>query len=281
MATIAAYEAATSRSAQTALRWSLLALTATAWASGAIFGAYILAYYLGAIPAGTLHDWNTVLPRLYEAGSTPAANFGIGIHFALGAVLLLLGPLQLISSVRSRWPRFHHWVGRIYAGSAILTGLGGLTFIALRGTVGGPLMSIGFALYGALIVIAGAETVRHAMARRLVQHRAWAIRLFALVIGSWLYRMDYGFWFLFFGPLGHTDSFSGSFDYFMDFWFYLPNLLVAELAIRSTAPRMSAGMQWAASAALAPVTAFLLLATYFFTTRSWALAVLWRLDQLA
>ncbi|MXO59064.1 DUF2306 domain-containing protein [Altererythrobacter salegens] len=281
MATIVAIAPRARPAADQALRWSLVALTATAWLSGAIFGAYILAYYVGAVPAGTMQDWNSVLPRLYEAQGSPAANMGIGVHFMLGAVLLLLGPLQLIAGVRTRWPRFHHWVGRTYVASAILTGIGGLTFIALRGTVGGLPMSIAFALYGAAMVVCGAETLRHAMARRLQRHRAWAIRLFALAVGSWLYRMDYGFWFLLFGKAGHTADFHGPFDYFMDFWFYLPNLLVAELAIRSTAPRSSAAMKWGASGVIAGVTAFLVLAAYFFTTRSWGVAILWRLGWWA
>jgi hypothetical protein len=45
------------------------------WISSAIFGAYILAYYGGAIPANTLEDWNATLPKLYEP-HTPAASCG-------------------------------------------------------------------------------------------------------------------------------------------------------------------------------------------------------------
>ena len=65
-----------------------VALTGVVWISSAIFGAYILAYYGGAIPANTLEDWNATLPKLYEP-HTPAASAGIGLHFFAGAVLLL------------------------------------------------------------------------------------------------------------------------------------------------------------------------------------------------
>ena len=68
----------------------------------------------GAIPAGTLADWNETLPLLYEA-ETPGASAGIGLHFFAGAVLLLFGPIQLISQVRARAPAVHRWIGRIYA----------------------------------------------------------------------------------------------------------------------------------------------------------------------
>ena len=58
------------------------------------------------------------------------------------------------------------------------------------------------------------------------------LRLYALAIGSWLYRMDYGFWVQITDGMGHTDTFRGPFDYVMDFAFYLPNLVVAELYLR-------------------------------------------------
>src|SRR5690606_33918735 len=123
-------------------------------------------------------------------------------------------------------------------------------------TIGGPTMDLGFGLYGALMVLAAVQTVRHAVARRLEAHRAWAIRLFALAIGSWLYRMDYGFWMLFAGRLGHTSSFDGWFDMFMIFWFYIPNLIVAELFIRARRSRASNALQAAAAALLGGASLF-------------------------
>jgi hypothetical protein len=70
-------------------------------------------------------------------------------------------------------------------------------------------MSQGFALYGILIVVAAFKTYQHAVAGCFTQHWAWAWRLYALAIGSWLYRIDYGFWELFTHGLGHTHSFNG------------------------------------------------------------------------
>ena len=245
-------------------------LTGVTWLSGALFALYILAFYLGAVPAGTPENWNAILPRLYQAGGT-AANWGMGVHFALGAVLLLLGPVQLIGAIRQHRPALHRLIGRVYVTAALFTGLGGLAFIALRGTVGGPVMSVGFALYGALMVWCAAEAVRHARARRFDRHRAFAIRLYALVIGSWLYRMEYALWFLTMGETGHTEDFRGWFDAVMAFAFYLPNLAVAELVIRRP---------WRGRAALVllvAASAFVALATWFFTTELWGPAIAWRL----
>ena len=255
-----------------ALRISAVALVGAVWISSGIFGFYILAYYGGAIPASTLEDWNATLPALYEA-HTPAASVGIGAHFFAGAVLLLLGPIQLIGEIRAKAPAVHRWIGRVYAFAAFAAGVGGLAFIAIKGTVGGLPMTVGFAMYGALMVIAAAQTVRHAMARRIDVHRAWAIRLFALAIGSWLYRMAYGFWFLFAGDTGHTDNFSGWFDYIMDFAFFIPPLIVAEMFIRARRARASTAGRIGATAALAGGAAFIALATFFFTTYGWGPAI--------
>jgi len=258
-----------------ALRWTAIALVAVVWVSSAIFGAYIIAYYGGAIPANTLTDWNATLPRLYEA-ETPGASAGIGMHFFAGAVLLLFGPIQLIGQVRVKAPAMHHWIGRVYTLAAFLAGVGGLTFIAIKGTVGGMPMTVGFAMYGGLMVIAAVQTVRHAMARNMDVHRAWAVRLFALAIGSWLYRMAYGFWFLFAGKTGHTDEFSGWFDYVMDFAFFIPPLIVAEMFIRSRHGQASTVGRVATTAALAGGAAFIALATFFFTLYGWGPAIAMR-----
>nr|WP_230680357.1 DUF2306 domain-containing protein [Pontibacter sp. 172403-2] len=69
-----------------------------------------------------------------------------------------------------------------------------MLFILVKGTFGGTVMNIGFSLCGLLIFMAVIETYRHAVAGRLERHRAWALRLYALAIGSWLYRMimDFG-----------------------------------------------------------------------------------------
>lgn len=60
------------------------------------------------------------------------------------------------------YPRVHWLLGKVYIGASILTALGGLTFIIVSGTVGGEVMSLGFALYGVLMLVCTVETYRHA-----------------------------------------------------------------------------------------------------------------------
>ena len=130
-------------------------------------------------------------------------------------------------------------------------------------------MNAGFALYGVLVVAAAAETFRQGYARRLPQHRAWGIRLFALAIGSWLYRIEYGFWL----PLTHSHSFTGPFDHFMSFFFYVPNLVIAEIYIRTNgthrpAIRLTLATVFLLGAAMTAIS------TFYFTRDYWGPGIL-------
>jgi Predicted membrane protein (DUF2306). len=258
------------------LQWASRVLTATAWISAALFGLYILAFYAAALIDGNMAKWNESLPRLYES-HTPAATAGIGIHFAAGGIILALGCIQFVASIRSRYPAAHRWIGRVYVTAAFLAGIGGLTFIAAKGTIGGTTMDVGFGLYGVLTAAAAVETYRHARARRLDNHRAWAMRLFALAIGSWLYRMEYGFWFLLADGAGHLKDFSGPFDQLMAFFFYVPNLLVVEALLRAPRASLPTAARWTVTAVFGGATLFLLLGTYYFTKLYWGPAILARL----
>ena len=248
-------------------------LVATVWISAILFGLFILSFYFVALLKGDTAQWNEILPGLYDE-RTEAATIGIGLHFAAGGLILILGCIQLITYVRERYPAWHRWLGRVYVFASLVTAIGGLVFIFIKGTVGGMIMDIGFAGYGIAMFWSAIETIRHARNQDFERHRAWAIRLFALAIGSWLYRMDYGFWFLFTDGLGHANNFQGPFDYFMDFFFYIPNLLVAEVFIGRKAIMRTLMAKRLAVAGLFITTAFLVLATYFFTKHYWGPAIL-------
>lgn len=256
----------------TILYWSSIALVATVWISALLFGLYIFAFYVAVLTDGDLSSWNGGLPGLYEEDK-PAATMGIGLHFATGAIILILGSIQLLKGVRNRYPKVHRWIGRIYVSASILTALGGLTFIAVNGTIGGTVMDIGFTLYGLLMLLAAIETIRHAKAGRLEKHNAWAWRLYALAIGSWLYRMDYGFWFILADGAGHTRDFQGMFDQIMAFFFYIPNLIVVEVFLRARNMASSSIIKRVASILLILATLFLLIGTYFFTVHQWGPAI--------
>ena len=218
-------------------------LMAIVWFSCAFFGLYILANYAAAYFDNDLLRWNNVLPEIYVPGR-PAASVGIGLHFAAGGLILILGGIQLIESLRSRFPSVHRWTGR-------------------------GVMNVGFGLYGILTFLAAVQTIRFAMARQFSMHQAWAWRLFALAIASWLYRMEYGLWFLVADNAWHTDDFRGAFDYFMDFFFYVPNLIIVELMIRARDNQGGVRFRKLAAGVMALASVILLFATWAFAQLAW------------
>jgi hypothetical protein len=69
---------------------------------------------------------------------------------------------------------------------------------------------------------------------------------------------------------GHTATFDGPFDVVMAFFFFVPNLMVAEIFIRApqllwTRPAARLG----AALAFCGASAFLALGTYYFTAYHW------------
>ncbi len=255
-----------------AVRFTGVMLVALVWVSAGLFGLYMLAFYAADWYGNKLENWNNILPGLYQK-ERPVATIGIGLHFATGGVILVLGSIQLIKSIRVRFPAFHRWVGRLYVAASVVAAVGGLLFILLRGTIGGTVMDVGFGLYGVLMLLAAVQTMRHARAGRVDLHRAWALRLYALAIGSWLFRMEHGFWYALSGHYGHTPQFTGGFDKLMAFFFYLPNLLVAEIFIRTGRRKTSKAFNLLAAFGMLLLVAFLGVGTYIFTKLLWGPAI--------
>lgn len=168
---------------------------------------------------------------IYTSGA-PLFNLAIFAHMVLGAVIMLLVPLQLSTGLRLRFPRQHRLAGRVIVGGAVCVALGGLAYIGLRGTIAGPLMDLGFAVYGGLFLLAAAQTLRHAHAGNHDRHRDWALRLLVLIMGSLLFRLHYVLWYLLTDGLWSTEQLDGPFDKVQYFAFYLPYLALLELWIR-------------------------------------------------
>jgi hypothetical protein len=162
--------------------------------------------------------------RLFHPDDRVATG-AVYFHMIVGGVVTVLAPLQLLSVVRRRWPALHRAGGYIVAIGAALTALAGFWYIVARGTVGGPVMDVGFGLYGALMLLSVFRAVHLARARD-PRHRLWAERLVILVLGSWIYRVHYGLWEIATGGIGSREDFTGPFDLVQVFAFYLPYVLI-------------------------------------------------------
>ncbi len=162
----------------------------------------------------------------------PFSNLAIFGHMVGGAVITLLAPLQLVAPLRSRFPVIHRWSGYVIFAWAVLTAVGGLAYILARGTVGGPPMDLAFSAYGLCVLVAAIQTVRFARAMDFDRHAQWALRLFVLAVGSWLYRVHYDIWISATGGLWIEPGFTGAFDRVQLYAFFVPYLMVVELYFR-------------------------------------------------
>jgi len=168
----------------------------------------------------------------------PLTNLAVFSHMLLGGMVMVLIPLQLVSRVRRRYPRVHRITGRVIVVASILLALGGLVYIASRGTIAGPLMDVGFALYGGLVLVAATQAIRHARAGNIEVHRQWALRLLVLVMASLIFRVHYVAWFMLTDGLWSNEQLTGAFDQVQYFAFYLPYLAVLEVWMRRRSRRL-------------------------------------------
>lgn len=177
---------------------------------------------------GVQSDGHTV-NRVFEA-SRPFSNLSISTHMIFGALITALAPLQLLMGWSKKWLKAHRIIGYIFTLAAVLTSIGGFVYVGIHGTTGGTPMNIAFSLYGVLLLIATYQTIQFARQKDIPTHNEWALRLFILAMGSWFYRICYGFYFTI-DPSGsgHTDDFHGLFDLIMNFGFFIPPLILLEI----------------------------------------------------
>jgi hypothetical protein len=218
----------------------------------ALFGTYILLRGTGAT-LKNFDQWQGLVSGLpMQTFADWIANVGIGMHYFMGAVLVLAWPILFSSRIRVRHRPVHRWTGRVYVAAGFLAGIGGLSFILAHHN--GGAMHIAFAIWGAVMMLSSVMAYVHARAKRFDLHRAWAIRLFAMVLGSWVFDLEYRVWGDLTGGIGMGKAAAlGLFDYAMLYLFFVPNLLVAEYFIRNKHKRVALprALKWPALATLA------------------------------
>ncbi len=213
---------------------SALKAAAVSWFVVAAIGQLMFVYYLlflyGA--AAARGDWlvlNKVMPHGYVPGDS-AGNFAIMLHIFLAVIIVVGGLIQLIPMVRQRAPMLHRWNGRMFLLAVCLTSLAGLYMLWIRGSVGDLIQHLGSTLGALLIWLCAIMALRHALARQLVVHRRWALRLYLVANAVWFYRIALMFWILLnHGPAGFDpETFTGPTLNFLSFAQTLLPLAVLE-----------------------------------------------------
>jgi len=127
-------------------------------------------------------------PGALSSTKNPAAD--LDAHFASERALVLthilpamlfmiLGPLQFVRGLRSRYPQVHRWSGRIFLAASAVVGISGLK-LAFGKTVGGLDEKAAITLFGSFFLISLAKALWHALRSEFVQHREWMIRGYAI-----------------------------------------------------------------------------------------------------
>jgi uncharacterized membrane protein len=100
-------------------------------------------------------------------------------HILPAMLFMILGPLQFVRGLRSRYPQVHRWSGRIFLAASAVVGISGLK-LALGKTVGGLDEKAAIILFGTFFLLSLAKALWHALRREFAQHREWMIRGYAI-----------------------------------------------------------------------------------------------------
>ena len=216
------------------LSFAFKLMSATVWGSMSLWGVWIAIFYTKA----AVSDWN-LFNIVFEDMNSPGyglAFFAIAFHLIGAAYMALAGAFQLVKYIRKTYPVYHRWVGRFYIIASLIASIGGLVFIFAKGSFGGRQADYAFATYGFIFLTSGMLTYYYAKQRDYDTHKLWAWRLYSLSLAGWMYRVDYYWWMVFFGAGDgswlHNHYFQGIVDMWINWAFYVPNLIVVEIVYR-------------------------------------------------
>ncbi|MGK0370161.1 MAG: putative membrane protein [Glaciecola sp.] len=186
-----------------------LSVAATAWYTPVLLGqwifvAYILHVYGWPILGGDISAWNSHLSEAYVPGRT-GGNIAVAVHLGLAIIIHFFGPLQLVPAVRSRFPAFHRWSGRVFVSTVIIVVAAGTYMLVVR-EIGAWTLRAGFMAQGLFILWFAWQAVRYARQRKFAVHMRWATRLFLAASAVWFFRVIIMIWFVLTGGVGIDTS---------------------------------------------------------------------------
>jgi uncharacterized membrane protein len=168
---------------------NVTAFTASAASNWKRIGWVLL--LLGAVFAAGNAVMFMILPEL-GSPSIKSRFFATALagwaHTMGGAVAVMIGPFQLITKIRTTWPRVHVWMGRIYLLAVLSGALGGLYFApnADAGVFG----NIGFASLAIFWLYSGTRAYLAIRRGDVQTHRRWILRNYALTFAAATLRIQ-------------------------------------------------------------------------------------------
>jgi len=192
-------------------------------------------------------------PETFARHSSPAAVTDIGfaqhklltfVHILPGMLFMVLGPLQLSRTIRSKHLTFHRWSGRVFLVSCAIIVTSAL-IMSFRMTIGGASETTATTFYGLLFAFCLTKAFVHIRRREILLHREWMIRGFAIGLGVATVRPIVGAFFAA-RRLAPHEFFGAA------FWLgFTINLIAAEAWINCTRSRRMPEQIAMASGALA------------------------------
>jgi len=155
-------------------------------------------------------------------------------HILPAMLFMVLGPLQFVRRLRSKYPQVHRWSGRIFLTASAVVGVTGLA-MAFGKTIGGVDEKAAITLFGTFFLIALAKALWHALRREFAQHREWMIRGYAIGLAVATIRPIMGTFFAAAVLRGHAPEPKEFFG--TAFWIgFTLQMMAAEIWINYTRP---------------------------------------------
>ena len=213
---------------------------ATFWFAVTWIGQWAFFYYLTAFYGGmTLSGDFEPMARLralgatgYVAGDT-VGNTTFVLHAFAAGIIAFGGLLQFLPQIRSRFPAFHRWNGRVFLFTVVGLSLSGFYLVWVRGSAPSPLNGLSTTVNGVLILTFAAFAWRTAVARNIAVHRRWALRLYLVSNAQWFLRIGVFGYFILNMAMGRKAGFGDPFFQFWTFGCFVVPLAVAELYLRA------------------------------------------------
>jgi uncharacterized membrane protein len=206
---------------------------------------WIAVIFLAFLGLGVAARRTMVLSKPAELPSPPNPAASLDAHFAThrsltlahilpGMLFMVLGPLQFVRSLRTKYPALHRWSGRFLLTASAIIGVTGMT-MAFGKTIGGVDEKAAITLFGSFFLIALAKGLWHALRREFIQHREWMIRGYAIGLAVASIRPIIGMFFAAALLGGHTPDPSRFFG--TAFWVgFTLQMIAAEIWINYTRP---------------------------------------------
>ena len=155
-------------------------------------------------------------------------SFTTILHIVPGAVFMILGPLQFMSSIRLGHIQFHRWSGRVFILAAYIIGITSTVLSFTKQSTGGLTEAVASVFFSIFFLVCVSLSLYYILRKQVLLHREWMIRAFSLGLAISTVRLIAVFTFIVFKvPL---QSFLG-----IAFWMgFTLHTIVAEIWINYT-----------------------------------------------